>query len=768
MLAFVPTLRALCGIMSVPGCETRAAEFLKREFGPLFDSFSTDAARNQIFFKKSKKPGSHPVLMLDAHFDEVGMIVSEVTENGFLRVMPVGGLDKKLLPAARVRVYPDADAAGEHTPESDAENGVPGVIGYVPPELVLPGEKTPEDWNAFLVDIGTSSRAQTEALGIGVGTPVGYADSPESLTDTRIKGRGLDDKSCAAALLCAAANIPAEDLDYDIALTLSAGEEVGGDGAGCAAWTVRPDLAFIADVGFAATPGVDENDGAPFGGGPVFSLSAVTDRKLTGDLIALAEKNRIPVSTTVDARSTGTNGDAVVYVREGIPAAVAGIPIGGMHSYAETLDTRDADSLIRLLTVFMGGADPGPIPPEEPAEPEKPQEDPKEPDSGKSGEDEKAPLSELPAVPVTPLSPDADFTELTGALAEEFGPSGCEGRVAEKIRAFASLYADEVTEDRLGSVIAVYRRQIGEEAYDAGCEPVSGDAPDCGRLMLLAHMDESGFMVRSPDGEGYLRPVELSVKEPMTLCGEDVWIGDESRLTPGYFGVKAVHLGGLGDFGSLYADIGAENGKAAEKKVKKGDFGAYRGKIFPLGDGSLAGKALSGRPGCAVLLDLLRRLRRENAALPFDVCFVFTARELVGGSSAYTAAHKAGADTALIFDGLAANDADGRSGLKYGAGCALGEGAAIPYMDRGAIFDRELLSFLCRAARENAVPVQPYRFASPRSDAGAVNRSGEGVRCALIGWPVRNRTTASEIVRKSDLLAVRELAYRAVTELAKR
>ena len=119
-LEFVPVLRALCGILSIPGCETRAAAFLKKEFGPLFDSFSTDAARNQIFLKKSKKPGTHPLLMLDAHFDEVGMIVSEITDRGILRVMPVGGPDKKLLPAARVWVYPDESRPEEHSAESDA------------------------------------------------------------------------------------------------------------------------------------------------------------------------------------------------------------------------------------------------------------------------------------------------------------------------------------------------------------------------------------------------------------------------------------------------------------------------------------------------------------------------------------------------------------------------------------------------------------------------------------------------------------------------
>ena len=158
----------------------------------------------------------------------------------------------------------------------------------------------------------------------------------------------------------------------------------------------------------------------------------------------------------------------------------------------------------------------------------------------------------------------------------------------------------------------------------------------------------------------------------------------------------------------------------------------------------------------------------RETALPFDVCFVFTARQLIGGSSAGTAANKLSADAAWIFDGLSADDMKKGADGRYGAGCGLGQGAAIPYMDRGTIFDREFTAFLCRSAEKYGIPCQPYRFAAPRSDAGPVNRSGEGVRCALIGWPVRNRTTASEVVRTGDLEAVRELAYRAVTELAAR
>jgi len=353
MLEFTPTLRALCGIMSVGGFEREAVREAGRLFGDAFDSFSVDAGRNGIFRKRSAKSGPHPTLLLDAHFDEVGMIVTDITDEGFLRVTGVGGIDCRLLPASRVRVYPKG------------RDPLPGVFLYLPPDLAKHGEKTPDNWNRLLVDIGASSKREAEEAGVETGTAVGYAETAETLLNGRIKGRAFDDKASAAVLLCAAANIPAEELAYDLVLVLSSGEEVGGGGARTAAWTADPDLALVCDVNFAVTPGVGGDEGGKMGEGPVISRSAVTDRSLTRALCRLAEAYRIPYSDTVEPTSTGTNASSVVYVREGIPTAVIGPPIGGMHSKAEVMDPADAESMIRLITLFLSGARPEDAPPAE-------------------------------------------------------------------------------------------------------------------------------------------------------------------------------------------------------------------------------------------------------------------------------------------------------------------------------------------------------------------------------------------------------------------
>ncbi len=341
MLEYKTLLRQLCGIMSISGCEREAASEVKSLVGGYFDSVTVDSARNIILCKKSTKRAENvQKIILDAHFDEVGMIVTDITDEGLLHVHQVGGLDRSILPASEVWVY-------------GAEK-LYGVVTSTPPHLAKPGDTKAPEWNDILIDIGYP-KEKAEKLA-PIGTPVGYYYSGDDLLSDRITGRGFDDKACAAALICAAANTPAEELEYDIYVTLSAGEEVGGGGVKCAAYTIEPEFAVVTDVNFAKTPGVSDTEGGKFGAGPMISLSAVTDRPLTKKIIASAKANDIPYTPVVEPTNTGTNATTLVFSREGIPTAVVSLPLGGMHSYSETLSLTDAEYFIKLITLIVKGA----------------------------------------------------------------------------------------------------------------------------------------------------------------------------------------------------------------------------------------------------------------------------------------------------------------------------------------------------------------------------------------------------------------------------
>ena len=237
MAEFKEILRRLCSIMTITGCEKNAYDEVKAMFSSDFDEIRTDLARNIVLVKHSKHPtrSIKPTVLLDAHMDEVGMIVSGITNEGFLRVTSVGGIDRKLLPSAEVTVYGTKELYGT-------------VVSYSADYDRAKSEKTP-DWNDILIDIGYGKEEAGKLVELG--TPVGYRYSGDELLNGRITGRGFDDKSCAAAILTSVINTHAEEMLANAYVILSTGEENGRGGVSCAAHTINPDFALICDVNFA-------------------------------------------------------------------------------------------------------------------------------------------------------------------------------------------------------------------------------------------------------------------------------------------------------------------------------------------------------------------------------------------------------------------------------------------------------------------------------------------------------------------------------------
>lgn len=356
--------------------------------------------------------------------------------------------------------------------------------------------------------------------------------------------------------------------------------------------------------------------------------------------------------------------------------------------------------------------------------------------------------------------------ELLRELSLAFGPSGCEGNVREIIREYVTPYADEITEDKLGSLVATYKRRVEPKSYSIDDEPLAPDGkPDVTRLMLQAHMDEVGFMIRSVDKNGYLKITPLSGRDPRTLAARNVTIGDEERKVPGYFGLKPAHLGGTGEFKDMYVDIGAKDKDDALTKVKVGDFGTYRSDfvLFGENDCKIKGKALDDRLGCAILCLVLRHLAETKAALPFDVCFAFTCREEIGGTSAQTAANFICPDMAICLESTAVNDL---SGDKYGYVGRQGQGGCLSFMDRSTIYDKELFEFIMSVGKEKNIPVQAKQYVSGGNDARVINRSMAGVRVAALSAPSRYIHTASNVVDARDYTAMTELLEAVIAALA--
>lgn len=337
MLELEKLIPAMAGLMSVTGWEGYDASLLGAWMQG-FDEDWCDAVGNRIFLKRCGRENA-PRILIDTHFDEIGMMVSEVLEDGFLRVVPVGGLDARTLPSAEVKIY--------------GKRVLDGVIASTPPHLQkAEDEKKLTPVSELLIDTGYP-KEELEKW-VRVGTPVGFLPQYRMLENRRLVGKGLDNKACAACAAAALMNTPREALAGDVYLLFSVHEEtdnVGGTATG--GFAVNPHYAMVVDVNLGRTPDTKKRETVVMGEGPSITRSALVDRRLTRMLEEAATKRNIPWQCSVAATNPGTNTTALHLVGKGIPTVDVGVPLRAMHTYVEMLDMKDAENLAALIEAFI-------------------------------------------------------------------------------------------------------------------------------------------------------------------------------------------------------------------------------------------------------------------------------------------------------------------------------------------------------------------------------------------------------------------------------
>lgn len=337
MINITETITKLSLAMSISGHERRIFDTIKDIAADSYDEIHEDNVGNITLIRRCGKENA-PCIMLDAHLDEIGMIVTQIKDGGFLKVLNIGGIDTRILPASIVTVY------GKEEP-------FPAVVVSTPPHLQKPGEssKLPKI-SDIMLDTGMSKEYLEKYAPIG--TPVGFEPTVTVLKNNLLAGKGFDDKACAAVLLHAAASIDKPE-DFDVCVTLTTREEVSGVGAKCAAYNLNPTAVIVTDVNFGRTPDVDKQKSLEVGKGAGVSISAVTHKKLTRSIINYAKETEKQCQTIVEIKSTGTNADGMPYIREGLAAAVMSLPLKNMHTPTEIISTDDAKSMSDLIAGFI-------------------------------------------------------------------------------------------------------------------------------------------------------------------------------------------------------------------------------------------------------------------------------------------------------------------------------------------------------------------------------------------------------------------------------
>lgn len=324
-------LERLCTCTAPSGFEAPAADVAAELLRPLVDEVSTDRMGNVLGVRRSKTPGA-PKLLLDAHLDEIGLIVTGV-EDGFLRFRSIGGVDPRMLPGRELMVLTDPPLRGlvACPAEGDEDKSVP--------------------LNELYVDVGLSQEEAERA--VPVGTPMVYRAGCFPLGEEQMCGKSMDDRACFVTLLRAAELLRDRELDVELHIMGSTREEVSGAGAVVGTWAVAPDFCVAVDVTHGKTPDGPADKTFALGGGPAIGVGPNMTRWMTERMIAKAREHGIPYQLEIMSGHTGTNGWEMQISREGVATSVLSLPLKYMHTPVETLSLADMEGVAQLLAAFV-------------------------------------------------------------------------------------------------------------------------------------------------------------------------------------------------------------------------------------------------------------------------------------------------------------------------------------------------------------------------------------------------------------------------------
>lgn len=327
----------LCRLSGVSGDEDRVREYIREKAAPYADSMRTDALGNLIVFKKGAKSTGNK-LLIAAHMDEVGLIVTRITDDGFLKFDFVGGVDRRV-------------AIGK--PVVVGENNIPGIIGLKAIHLVKRDEmrKTPKT-EALYIDIGAKNKEEALKL-VQPGTYGCFVGEPEEFGDGLLKAKAIDDRVGCAIML----SLLKKDLPMDVTFAFTVQEEVGTRGAFGAAFSVTPEIGLVLETTTAANlPDVEPHRQvcAP-GKGPVISYmdgATIYDRPLFEKLRDLAEANDIPWQTK-EYIAGGNDARTIQRTKSGVRVAAMSAAVRYLHAPTSVGSMADFENMERLVMLFL-------------------------------------------------------------------------------------------------------------------------------------------------------------------------------------------------------------------------------------------------------------------------------------------------------------------------------------------------------------------------------------------------------------------------------
>lgn len=333
-------LKRLTEAKGVSGNEDQVRQIIIEEITPLVDEVNVDRIGNVIGFKKGRK--SDKKVMLCAHMDEVGFIITKIHDNGMLKFSSVGSIDPRILPSKRVKVGP---------------NSVPGVLGIKAIHLQEPEERqkaVKED--QMYIDIGAKNKEEAEKL-INLGDYAIFYSDLVYFGDRKVKSKALDDRVGCLTLI----ESIKDDYPFDLYLCFTVQEEVGLRGATVASYNIDPDIGLVIEgTTCSDVPGVDPSRHTTrMGKGPAISiadLASYSNKEVVALLIKTAKEANIPFQIK-EGVSGGNDAGEIQRARGGAKTGVVSVPCRYIHSPSSVMDLNDLNNTIRLVQEFLKGCE---------------------------------------------------------------------------------------------------------------------------------------------------------------------------------------------------------------------------------------------------------------------------------------------------------------------------------------------------------------------------------------------------------------------------
>lgn len=271
-------------------------------------------------------------IMLEAHIDQIGMIVTNISEDGFVSVSSIGSIDTRFLPSTPVIIH--------------GKQKVKGIFTSTPPHLK---EGEVGTFDNLRIDTGDNQVSNK----ISLGDIVTFAAPPVFLKNSRITSASLDNRAGVASIIEAGKLIAEANLPYKVILVFPKGEELGLRGAKVAAFDIDADESISVDVSFGDCPDVPVFKTAKLSSGAMIGISPVLSKNIYDKLQKVAKENNIPYTLEVMGGNTSTDADAISLTKSGIPSGLISVPLRNMHTPCEVADINDINAVSQLIFAYV-------------------------------------------------------------------------------------------------------------------------------------------------------------------------------------------------------------------------------------------------------------------------------------------------------------------------------------------------------------------------------------------------------------------------------